>query len=96
MSWPLLWSHEAEADLLSVHFETAHAIAGAVRVWAGTGDGHAELVDGDQIRVIAPGGAAIVAVDMAQGAIVVLRLVADNPLPFVVPLLDPPDDRGDD
>ncbi len=96
MSWPILWSYEAEADLFLIPFETVHAITGAVRVWAETGGGYTELVDGDRIRVLAAGGAAVVVVDIAKSAIVVLRVVADNPLPFVVPLLDEPDDRDDD
>ena len=54
MNWPIVWSHEAEADLFLIHFEAIHAIAGAVRVWAETGGGHTELVDGDRIRVLAP------------------------------------------
>jgi hypothetical protein len=96
MNWPIVWSHEAEADLFLIHFETIHAIAGAVRVWAETGGGHTELVDGDRIRVLAPGGAAVVMVDVAKGAIVVLRVVADTPLPFMIPLLDEPDNGDDD
>jgi hypothetical protein len=96
MIWPIIWSYEAEADLLSVHFETVHAIAEAVRVWAETGRGYTELVDGDGIRVLALGGAAVVMVDMAKGAIVVLRVMADNPLPFVASLLDEPGDGDDD
>ena len=67
-----------------------------MRIWAETGEGYTELLDGDQIRVLAPGGAAVVVVDLAKGAIVILRLVAKNPLPFVVPLLDEPDDEDDD
>jgi hypothetical protein len=35
-------------------------------------------------------------VDERRGAILVLRAVADNPLPFMVPLLDEPDDVDDD
>jgi hypothetical protein len=96
MIWPVVWSHEAEADLLFIHFETVHAIAEAVRLWAETGGGYAELVEGDRICVLAPGGAAVVAVDEARGAIVVFRVVADSPLPFVAPLLDEPDDGDDD
>jgi hypothetical protein len=96
VSWPILWSYEAEADILQIHFETVHAIVQAVGIWAETGGGYAELVDGDWIRVLAPGGAAVVVVDVAKGAIVILRVVADTPLPFAVPLLDDPDEGDDD
>jgi hypothetical protein len=47
MSWPLLWTPEGEADLLTLHFETTHAICRAVRAWVETAEGIAELLDGD-------------------------------------------------
>jgi hypothetical protein len=46
MNWPIIWSYEAEGDIFSIHYETVHAIAEAVRVWAETGRGYTELVDG--------------------------------------------------
>jgi hypothetical protein len=35
-------------------------------------------------------------VDLLRGSIVVLRVVADDPRPYVVPLLDEPEDEDDD
>jgi hypothetical protein len=94
MIWPVIWTPEAEADLLTAHFETAAQVGEAVRRWAETGDGFTEPFEGDMICVLAPGGVAIVRLDVTRGAIV-LRVAPDQPLPFVAPLLDEPDD-GDD
>jgi hypothetical protein len=97
MSWPLLWTPEGDADLLTLHYETAHVIGRAVRMWVETADGMAELLDGDRIRIFAPGaGHATIKLDEKLGAFFVLRVYADNPLPSVVPLLDEPDDGDDD
>jgi hypothetical protein len=94
MSWAVTWTLHADGDLLAMHYETAAAIYEAVSAWVETGEGHAELVDGDRIRVLARGGSAILAA--SDLGFRVLRALPDNPLPIVVPLLDEPAEGDDD
>jgi hypothetical protein len=97
MTWRVIWSPRSQADLLAVGFEVGASVGRAVVHWSETAEGLTELLGGDLIRVVAPGaGHAIVELDGTRGAFRVLRIHADNPLPFVVPLLDEPEDDKDD
>jgi|SRR5580700_2727244 hypothetical protein len=97
MTWRVIWSPQSQADLLAVGFEVAADVGRAVIHWTETAEGLTELLGGDLIRIVAPGtGHAIVKLDETRGAFQVLRIHADNPLPFVVPLLDEPNDDEDD
>jgi hypothetical protein len=96
MTWRLVWSPQSQADLRAVGFEVAASVGRAVMHWTETGEGLAELLGGDLIRVAAPGaGHAVIKLDETRGAFQVLRVHADNPLPFVAPLLDEPDNDDD-
>ena len=97
MTWSVVWSPQSQADLLAVGFQVAASVGRAVVHWTETAEGPTELLGGDLIRIVAPGtGHAIVKLDETRGAFRVLRVHADAPLPFVVPLLDDPDDEHDD
>jgi hypothetical protein len=91
MIWHVVWSPQSQADLLAAGFEVAASVSRAVIHWTETAEGLTELLGGDLIRVVAPGaGHAIVKLDETRGAFRVLRVHADDPLPFAVPLLDEP------
>lgn len=96
MIWRVLWSPKSMEDLLDVGFETAAVLGHAVIRWTETGEGWMEPAGEGRYRVLARGSFVLVAVDEAKNQIAVLRVVADNPLPFVAPLLDEPDDNDDD
>ncbi len=75
----------------------AAGVGRAVLHWTETAEGLTELLGGDLIRVVASGlGHAIVELDEARGVFRILRVHADDPLPFVPPLLDEPGEHEDD
>jgi hypothetical protein len=94
--WSLVWSATSGDDLLAVGHETAASVGRAVLRWTETGEGWTEPAGGDLLRVLAADGFALVAVDEANRRITVLRVLADDPLPVVAPLLDVPEDGDDD
>ena len=96
MIWRVLWSPQSRADLLAVGFDVGASVGRALLHWTETAEGLTELLGGDLIRVVAPAaGYAIVKLDETRGAFRVLRVHADTPLPFVVPLLDEPHEDDD-
>jgi hypothetical protein len=96
MTWSVIWSPRSDDDRLRISYEILPALVQAVLTWAATGEGFTEPAGDDDLRVRARGGSAIVRVDEHRGAILVLRLEAEQPLPMVTPLLDVPEDDSDD
>jgi hypothetical protein len=70
----------------------------AVLGFAEGGDGRAYPVDVDASvwAFFVPGGRVLVFANLDADELVVLRILPDQPLPNVAPLLDEPDDRDDD
>jgi hypothetical protein len=95
MTWAV-WAVEFEApcheDIRLAGLETSHNVCTAVVEFAKTGSGVVEQdEDGSTSRRIrARGGYALVYFDAYQRRIYVSRIIAYNPPPRVVPLLDAP------
>jgi DNA-binding transcriptional LysR family regulator len=80
------WSPEADADSLRIHYETATIISREIHAWAASVD--AEVDEAGVVRIRAEGCVAIV--ELGRGVAYVKRLIADEPLPAAVTLLDEP------
>jgi hypothetical protein len=87
MSVAVAWSLEADADSLRIHYETAARISGEIHARAASVD--AEVDEPGVFRIRGHGCVAIV--ELRGGVACVKRLVADEPLPPHVALLDEPE-----
>src|SRR5580693_5731246 len=98
MTWRITSSAALRADIRAVGYDLAERALGAVRRFAETGEGKAYPVDiGASVwRLFVPGGQVLLHADVDADALEVLRILPDDPLPFVVPLLDEPADEDDD
>jgi hypothetical protein len=87
MSVAVAWSPEADADSLRMHYETATTISEEIHAWAASVD--PEVDEPGVVRIRGDGCVAIV--ELRGGVALVKRLVADEPLPPHVALLDEPE-----
>jgi hypothetical protein len=90
VSWTVKHSNACIADIRRVHYEDAQSILGAVGTFALRGTGRIKIISDRTMLVFARGGYAMVDIDERAKKLYVYRIVADDPLPYVVPLLDRP------
>ncbi len=98
MIWKVRFSEALRADLDAAGPALFERAGAAVLRFAERGEGTAYPIDVDASvwRFFVPGGQVYVRADLDADVLDVMRIVPDQPLPTVEPLLDKPDDEDDD
>jgi hypothetical protein len=98
MTWRITWSDALDEDIRVASPDLVERAGRAVLAFAERGEGRAYALSVDACvwAFFVPGGRVLVLADLHADELVVLRILPDQPLREIAPLLDEPDDVDDE